>query len=433
MDVIPINKILERENLANSLVNSIRTFFVNKNPATQKGMYVYGAPGSGKTEFVIRTIKSAGYDVIKYDAGDIRNKSVIECLTKHHMPDVNIMSLWNKEKKKIVIVMDEIDGMNNGDKGGITALIKLIRPKKTKKQLTECHNFNPIVCIGSYHIDKKISELMKVCNTFEIKTPTNLQIENIIKQLIKIPLKDELIMKIMNIVNGDLRKLNVVCSTIAKGLYVDNYLFDNIIVSKSKNEDVKQIVHHLLNNPYSIKDHDNLINETDRTIVGLLWHENVIDVLNKQQTNKPINTYKTLLNNLCIGDYVDRITFQKQIWQFNELSSIIKTINGNFTLHNTFQNDIKNKYNPSEVRFTRALTKYSSEFNNFNFIQSMCQKLNMDKKDLFAYFINIRYLLNNNDNGELNCNKTEEIFDYLSNYDITKLEIDRIFRMISKE
>jgi len=30
--------------------------------------------------------------------------------------------------------MDEIDGMNNGDKGGINALIKLIRPKKTKKQ-----------------------------------------------------------------------------------------------------------------------------------------------------------------------------------------------------------------------------------------------------------------------------------------------------------
>ena len=33
--------------------------------------------------------------------------------------------------------MDEIDGMNNGDKGGINSLIKLIRPKKTKKQKLE--------------------------------------------------------------------------------------------------------------------------------------------------------------------------------------------------------------------------------------------------------------------------------------------------------
>jgi Cdc6-like AAA superfamily ATPase len=42
--------------------------------------------------------------------------------------------MFHKKVKKIVIVMDEIDGMNNGDKGGINTLIKLIRPKKTKKQ-----------------------------------------------------------------------------------------------------------------------------------------------------------------------------------------------------------------------------------------------------------------------------------------------------------
>ena len=30
--------------------------------------------------------------------------------------------------------LDEIDGMNNGDKGAIISLIKLIRQKKTKKQ-----------------------------------------------------------------------------------------------------------------------------------------------------------------------------------------------------------------------------------------------------------------------------------------------------------
>jgi Cdc6-like AAA superfamily ATPase len=50
------------------------------------------------------------------------------------MSDKNIMSLFNKKIRKIAIVMDEIDGMNNGDKGGINTLIKLIRPKKTKKQ-----------------------------------------------------------------------------------------------------------------------------------------------------------------------------------------------------------------------------------------------------------------------------------------------------------
>ena len=73
------------------------------------------------------------------------------------MSDKNVLSMLQKKTKKIVILMDEIDGMNNGDKGGINQLIKLIRPKKTKKQKIEDITLNPIVCIGNYHMDKKIN------------------------------------------------------------------------------------------------------------------------------------------------------------------------------------------------------------------------------------------------------------------------------------
>ena len=47
------------------------------------------------------------------------------------------------------------------------------------------------------------------------------------------------------------------------------------------NEDTKQITKRLLNNKYNINDHMLLMNETDRTSVGLLFHENIIDVLDK--------------------------------------------------------------------------------------------------------------------------------------------------------
>ena len=52
--------------------------------------------------------------------------------------------------------------------------------------------------------------------------------------------------------------------------------------------------------------------------------------------------------------------------------------------HETFQK--KNIYNPTEVRFTKVLTKYSTEYNNLLFIQKLCQKLGIDKKDLFGFF-----------------------------------------------
>ena len=79
--------------------------------------------------------------------------------------------------------MDEIDGMNNGDKGGINSLIKIVRPKKTKRQKTEEITSSPIICIGNYYIDKKIKELMKVCHVVELKIPTHQQIINILNYL----------------------------------------------------------------------------------------------------------------------------------------------------------------------------------------------------------------------------------------------------------
>ena len=90
--------------------------------------------------------------------------------------------------------MDEIDGMNNGDKGGINSLIKLIRPKKTNKQKKEQMTMLPIICIGNYHIDKKIKEIIKICTPIELKKPKNDEINNILNILM--PNIDDIIKKI---------------------------------------------------------------------------------------------------------------------------------------------------------------------------------------------------------------------------------------------
>jgi Cdc6-like AAA superfamily ATPase len=207
MEELNINKILEREDKATNIKDILISFEKNKhNVLIKKGIYVYGDPGTGKTTFVTNILKEMDYDIIKYDAGDIRNTSVIEDITKHTMSDKNIMSLFNKKIRKIAIIMDEIDGMNNGDKGGINTLIKLIRPKKTKKQRLEEVTMNPIICIGNYRVDKKIKELMKVCNTVELLTPTNAQMSSIIKSIMI--LNDEITDKMIHYVQGDLRKLN---------------------------------------------------------------------------------------------------------------------------------------------------------------------------------------------------------------------------------
>jgi hypothetical protein len=418
------NDVLNRNEKANNMKDVLKKFEKNsKDLLFKRGIYVYGDPGSGKTHFVTEILKELNYDIVKYDAGDIRNKSIIDTITKHNMSDKNIMSMFNKKIKKIAIIMDEIDGMNNGDKGGINSLIKLIRPKKTKKQKLEEITMNPIICIGNYHIDKKIKELMKVCDVIELKTPTPIQIGNIIKTSMP-DIKDEMYNKTVNYVQGDLRRLQSIYSIyINKKDFFNETMIDNIFQLKSYNDDTKKITQKLINNYYSIDKHNVVMNETDRTIVGLLWHENIIDVLEKMDKKVAVPFYLKQLDNICFADYIDRITFQNQIWTFNEMTSLIKTFKNNNLYHETFVANNKPKFNPSEVRFTKVLTKYSTEYNNSLFIQNLCQQLGMDKKDLFAFFYHLK--------NELNVSESD-LDNIFENYEITKLDINRIYRYLEK-
>ena len=420
LNTMNFNSILNRTTVSNEIKSILTQFEKNKHDFSfKRGIYIYGSPGSGKTAFVTNLLKELNYDIIKYDAGDIRNKTIIDTITKSNMSDKSVISLLNKKSKPIAIVMDEIDGMNNGDKGGINSLIKIIRPKKTRKQKLEDLSYSPIICISSYHVDKKIKELMKVCNVFELKSPTSSQIQNILQ--ISMPsLENNVIVNMVEYLQGDLRKLNSVNNIYQKhNNILKNEIIQNIFKAKSYNEDTKDITKKLFNVSHTIPDHVNMLNDTDRTIVGLLWHENIIDIIGKKKKEISIPLYTKILDKICFADYIDRITFQKQIWQFNEMSSLMKTFHCNKIYHDAIGSNIKSKQ--PEIRFTKVLTKYSTEYNNSLFIQDLCQKLSLDKKDTFSFFLNLR--VNHTD---------EEIYAMFELYDINKLDINRIYRYLDK-
>ena len=416
------NQVLGREGIVAGVTAVLNEFQAKKGDLTiRRGIYIYGNPGVGKTEFVVQLLKSLNYDIVKYDAGDIRNKSIIDLITKHNMSEHSVLSMFQRNPTRIAIVMDEIDGMNNGDKGGINTLIKLMRPKKTKKQRLEDVTMNPIICIGNHHMDKKIRELMKVCVTFEIPMPALDQVGVILKSVLHS--RDLTLHKnVARFIQGDLRKISIISGILNSGSNDchNNTLVQTIFQPKTNNEDSKTIVKKIINTPCTLGDHSVLMNETDRTIVGLLWHENVVDALIKvPHQEDAFAFYKDALDNICFADYIDRITFQKQIWQFNEMSSLIKTFYNNKLYHERF--NPCPKFNPSEVRFTKVLTKYSTEYNNSLFIQMMCQKFGMDKKDLFAFFLNA---FANADDKQLE--------DIIEEFEITKLDIQRMQRYLNK-
>ena len=73
------------------------------------------------------------------------------------------------------------------------------------------------------------------------------------------------------------------------------------------------------------------------------------------------------------------------------------------------------------IRFTKVLTKYSTEYNNSLFINNLCRQLSMDVKDMFSYFINLR--------NEHDLEYIIELFND-ENYEINKLDLNRIYKFI---
>lgn len=417
METIKLNDILERNEIEIDIENILKNF--NKDEKYKRGIYIYGDSGIGKTKFIINLLKKLNYDVIYYDNSVIRNKSLIDNIGSQNLSDSNVYSMFTNKPKKIVIIIDDIDGMNYGDKNGIISLIKLIRIKKTKKQKLENLTNNPIICINNKNNDKKILELMKVCHVFELKNPNNKQllriIDNLLPNIFRYSENENILIKrnVLDFLNNNLISINKILfyeeNKIIYKKFYENYK-TNI---NNTNENIKIITKDFLENEYTF-DKINTILESDRTILSLLFHENMIQILNSNN----LEIYLKILENFIFSDYIDRIIFQKQIWQLTEMNYIIKLFQNNFILKS---NNLLKTVNIEEIIFTKILTKYSSEYNNYIFIYNLLQSFLIDKKDIFTLFYNL------NKNYE-----TNDIIYKLESYNITKLEIIRIIKLINQ-
>jgi hypothetical protein len=407
MEQININKILERE----KITECIKQHICKKDTP---GIYIYGDYGIGKTHFVVQLLKEMGYDVLVYDTNHVRNAAFFHEISKNGISNKNVTSMFHKKSKEVVLVMDEIDGMIANDKGGISALIKLIQPTKKIANATAKHL--PIFCIASNKTNKKVKDLMKVCKVFELQKPSCQQMHILLAAIIPENTSDEN-SKIIEMVQGDLRKLCRFIEIYHKSKSGDkiSQWIDNIH-TKYSNDDAKTVVKKLMDTPGTLQEHV-YINESDRSIIGLLWHENIVDLLAKMDKKKSIPFYIRQLENICFSDYIERITFQKQIWQLNEMCSLIKTMYNNKLLFDEKKNGLGVGKEIKEIRFTKILTKYSTEYNNSLFLYHLCQLLGYDISDLLVYF------------STIDATGEQELLKHI---EITKLDIKRMQRFIEK-
>ena len=138
-----------------------------------------GPPGIGKTSTARIVCAQLGYEVVEQNASDTRNKASLESAIKDLSSNksLNYFSVAGRKKElentnplaasigglnsqKSVIIMDEVDGVGAGDRGGIAALIKIIKESKT-----------PIICICNDRQSQKLASLVNHCYDLKFQRP----------------------------------------------------------------------------------------------------------------------------------------------------------------------------------------------------------------------------------------------------------------------
>jgi replication factor C subunit 1 len=97
-----------------------------------RAVLISGPPGIGKTTAAHLVAKLEGYDIIESNASDTRSRKMVTEGLESTLDNTSLMGFFGKteaqtdyKKKKIVLIMDEVDGMSAGDRGGVAALAKM--------------------------------------------------------------------------------------------------------------------------------------------------------------------------------------------------------------------------------------------------------------------------------------------------------------------
>ena len=406
MDILNYYNCDDINYISNNVIKYVNNLEKNN---SLKYLYVYGENGIGKTTIIKNILHSLKYNVNYIDCN--QNQLTLEELI-NITDNKDVYSMFFNNVQKNALIMDNINYYLYNDKSYFNNLVKLLKKNKI-------HKFIPFIFINTLHEEKKFTELSKLSYCLKINPPTTIQLKNIIYKLYP---------KILDFENNTLIIDNIITYLdykFYKILNIEYFYNNNLIELKfdththtsnnnnfNINNNIKILTKNLLHYKYNLQNLD-IINYSDRTSLSLLLHENIIKLFNNNLTHNELKIYKKILDNFIFCDCIDKNIFLYQIWQLNDITYIIKIFYNNFILweHNLLKN-----IGQENIIFTKILTKYSSEYNNFNFIFNNTQLYCTNKKTLLLHIFTID---NSNDfYAKLVYSRFMKLIEQYNNYKI---------------
>jgi len=126
--------------------------FLRKFPLEKRAVIIYGPPGTGKTSLAFAAAAENKAEIFELNASDLRDREKLREILK---PATKQKSLMRENK---IILVDEVDGISEADKGGLLELLALVESSAY-----------PIIITANDIWDKKFTALRKKASLIQLK------------------------------------------------------------------------------------------------------------------------------------------------------------------------------------------------------------------------------------------------------------------------
>jgi hypothetical protein len=318
--------------------------FNRKTPA----FLLVGPPGIGKTTLVHRIMKKIGYTLCEFNASHTRSgiafrKTILPLLQHGGVQE------WLRDgsPERMAVLLDEMDGLSGGEKGGLNELLGFLRAWK------EGDGSHPLVLICNNLHGRPMEQIRRVCTSIILQPP-----------------KSEVVIDAFQKTQKDIPESVAQCGDLRVIFrHIDGFpALDQCVHIEDSNCTSASLewAWHCLYEGYDPYMNIHLENN-EANLAGLVLHENTPNRL--EGYKDALECYMKVFNILYVSDWADFWAFFYQCWQILPLTQQLKLKITN-QIFDSKGAPIKPAPNVEDLTFTRVLSRQSALFNAW---REMCR------------------------------------------------------------